>query len=569
MKTVSFRVRKFFDSEVFLTFDISDEANLDEDILDFLEDEEPEGIVPIIYEEEEECDTFSYEVTDKIRLSELSNQEINAEMVLLVLRGLILAFIDMQEYRIPLSYLVLNQNYVYIDSDYKIEFICIPLEEMQGNADLPGFLRNLIAGLRYDPTENISYVARLLTYVNDVANFNLRNMEALIEELMEQMEVNVQDDASAEIYAEYQELEEEPEETMPEPVEVKQAVTAQVEPKQTVDTQKVTKQAEPEQVTKNSEPSVEDIMEKMKAVESMVKDIRRSVKDIELPAGEVNQSMKTVESMMGDLVAPVQQTKAAPVKENKEMVFEEAPSEELEDEDIELRKGKLSLSKEHLVEPELMEENVVMESEEEDSETLENEVAFKTREAVTGVVLTDELDEFLAEKEREEKLEESNIKIKKNIKINRASIVKSTQEELKEAEENNEVEEPETEEETVSNSILGQTLAMTGILGAATPPKINPYLIRVNTEERVMIDKQNFKIGKANMGVDYRVRGNGAVSRIHATIINRDGVYYIKDNKSTNHTYVNGKNVQDGETELLTHDCRIVLGDEEFTFKLR
>lgn len=549
MKTVSFRVRKFFDSEVFLTFDISDEANLDEDILDFLEDEEPEGIVPIIFEEEEEGDTFSYEVTDKIRLSELSNQEINAEMVLLVLRGLVMAFIDMQEYRIPLAYLVLNQNYVYIDSDYKVEFICIPLAEMQGNVDLAGFLRNLIAGLRYDPTEDISYVARLLTYVNNSANFNLRNMEALIEELMEQMQVDVQDDSSAEIYAEYQEVEEEPEEIVPEQPIVEPEVPKQPEPKIVAPEQPVQK-AQPVQ---NTEPSVEDIMEKMKAVESMVKDIRRSVKDIESPMGDVGQSMKAVESVMKDIVSPVQQAKAPSVLEEAE-------------EDVEIRKGKLSLSNEHLVEPELMEENVV---DEEDMEPEDNEAAFKTREAVTGIVITNDLDEFLAEKEREEKLEESNIKIKKNIKINRASIVKSTQEELKEAEENHEMEEPDVEEETVSSSILGQTLAMTGILGASVPPKINPYLIRVNTEERVMIDKQNFKIGKANMGVDYRVRGNGAVSRVHATIVNRDGVYYIKDNKSTNHTYVNGKNVQDGETELLTHDCKIVLGDEEFTFKLR
>lgn len=492
MKTVSFRVRKFFDSEVFLTFNISDEANLDEDILDFLEDEEPEGIVPIIYEEEDECDTFSYEVTDKIHLSDLANQEINAEMVLLVLRGLIMAFINMQENRIPLSYLVLNQNYVYIDADYKVEFICIPLEEMKDDADIVGFLRTLIAGLRYDPTEDISYVARLLTYVNNPVNFNLRNMEALIEELMEQMQVNAQDDESAEIYADYQEIDEEDFEEVVEEVPIK-----------------------------------------------------------EVPINEV----------------PIKET---PIKEQVIAdKVKEAPEES--EEAAEIRKRRLSLSREHLVEPDLMEEIMHEEEPEEEAVEEENEASFKTREAMTGIVIEDDFDEFLAEKEREEKLEDSNIKIKKNIKINRASIVKNTQEELRDAEETEEAEEPEEQESEggLASSILGQTLAMTGILGASTPPKINPYMIRVNTEERVMIDKQNFKIGKANMGVDFTVKGNGAVSRIHAVIVNKDGVYYIKDNKSTNHTYVNGKVVQDGDTELLTHDCKIVLGDEEFTFKLR
>ena len=120
MKKVSFRVRNF-DKEQFLTFDIDNEAELDEELLDFLEDEEPRGIVPVIFEDGgEEQDTFSYNITDKIHLCELSNQEINAEMVLMVMRGIVLSLINMAENRIPLSYLVLHRNYIYIAMQYKI-----------------------------------------------------------------------------------------------------------------------------------------------------------------------------------------------------------------------------------------------------------------------------------------------------------------------------------------------------------------------------------------------------------------------------------------------------------------
>ena len=54
-------------------------------------------------------------------------QDINAEMVLRVMRGLVLALIDMGEYRVPLSYLVLNRDFIYVDSNYEVEFICIPV----------------------------------------------------------------------------------------------------------------------------------------------------------------------------------------------------------------------------------------------------------------------------------------------------------------------------------------------------------------------------------------------------------------------------------------------------------
>ena len=49
MKKVSFRIRKF-DKEQFLTYNIDNDASLDEEVLDFLEEEEPKGLVPIIFE---------------------------------------------------------------------------------------------------------------------------------------------------------------------------------------------------------------------------------------------------------------------------------------------------------------------------------------------------------------------------------------------------------------------------------------------------------------------------------------------------------------------------------------
>ena len=70
------------------------------------------------------------------------------------------------------------------------------------------------------------------------------------------------------------------------------------------------------------------------------------------------------------------------------------------------------------------------------------------------------------------------------------------------------------------------------------------------------------------MGVDFTIHGNGAISRVHAIITSKNGEYYIKDNKSTNHTFVDGRKVEDGENVLLKDGSKIVLGDEEFVFKI-
>ena len=83
-----------------------------------------------------------------------------------------------------------------------------------------------------------------------------------------------------------------------------------------------------------------------------------------------------------------------------------------------------------------------------------------------------------------------------------------------------------------------------------------------------MINKPVFKIGKASRGVDYRVNGNGAISRQHAIILHKGDEYFIKDNKSTNHTYVNDVEVKDEEEVALKDNSKIKLGDEEFIFKV-
>lgn len=65
-------------------------------------------------------------------------------------------------------------------------------------------------------------------------------------------------------------------------------------------------------------------------------------------------------------------------------------------------------------------------------------------------------------------------------------------------------------------------------------PKAMPYIVRVNTGERVMINKAVFKLGKSARGVDFSISGNGAISRVHAIIYQREDGCFLKDNKATN-----------------------------------
>ena len=105
-----------------------------------------------------------------------------------------------------------------------------------------------------------------------------------------------------------------------------------------------------------------------------------------------------------------------------------------------------------------------------------------------------------------------------------------------------------------------------GQLGGARPI---PHFERKSTGEIINITKPEFIIGKSKTKADYAIENNSAISREHCIVIQRDGVNYIKDNNSTNHTYVNGVELQPGKEVLLKHKTEVRLGDEEFTFLLR
>ncbi|MCI5515604.1 MAG: FHA domain-containing protein [Oscillospiraceae bacterium] len=96
-----------------------------------------------------------------------------------------------------------------------------------------------------------------------------------------------------------------------------------------------------------------------------------------------------------------------------------------------------------------------------------------------------------------------------------------------------------------------------------------PYLIRMNNYEKVFVDKPVFRIGKEKSYVDYFVMSNSAVSRIHADIISENGHYFIKDNNSTNHTFINGSMIPTNEKIEIHDGDAVMFANEPFEFHIK
>lgn len=116
-------------------------------------------------------------------------------------------------------------------------------------------------------------------------------------------------------------------------------------------------------------------------------------------------------------------------------------------------------------------------------------------------------------------------------------------------------------------SVLGVGAGETSVLGGGSMQP-TATIIRKKNGESSTIAKPTYLIGKERSKVDFCIPDNNSISRTHAKIVCRGGVYYLVDNNSTNYTFVNGNKITSGQEVKLNSGDKIKFADEEFEFRL-
>ena len=452
--------------ERYLTYIMGEGMEVDEDVLDYCEENDLSEILDIIYEEDDDFDYLTYDITGKMSIAKFSQGVMSRETVLKLLRNVALGMISVKEHAIPLSYILLNKDFMYIDPDsMEVQFLYLPVEsDASLSSEFKSFVRQLVAGFVYNVEEDLAYVGQLLTYING-NGFNLRGLIGLSEALMKDAgigydaEEGISTDDGTEV--------------------VSDADLGEVKEKKAMDFMDELGTAD-EKLPEIGDDDSDELDEAEAAAENTTEEeTQTETESIEEIKSKLNDIVNSDENKQADRNVGIQK----PVRVSRAAVLK-AAAEEIAEED----------------------EKAGAEGEEESKD-----------------------------KKKDDKNNDSSAKDKDNVETA-----------------------PKGKTEIIDNTILGREGAIV----------INPYLIRVNTEEKIVINKPVFKIGKASRGVDYHIGGNGAVSRQHAIILHKGNQFYIKDNKSTNHTCVDQKPVEGDDEVLLKNNCTITLGDEDFTFKI-
>ncbi len=84
-------------------------------------------------------------------------------------------------------------------------------------------------------------------------------------------------------------------------------------------------------------------------------------------------------------------------------------------------------------------------------------------------------------------------------------------------------------------------------------------------EEDIFIDKDDFIIGRLEGHADYILRNN-AIGKLHAQLLYKDGVCFIKDLNSVNGTFINDKRIECNKEFELKENDRLQLANSEFVY---
>lgn len=136
----------------------------------------------------------------------------------------------------------------------------------------------------------------------------------------------------------------------------------------------------------------------------------------------------------------------------------------------------------------------------------------------------------------------------------------------------------ETSDEVIDEKVTEETIEIDEVSGkdaeteeappTVSKPEIEPYLIRLSNNQEIKIDKDSFYIGKDEKNVDYCISDNLAIDDKHAYIIRHGKEYFVVDNNSKNHTYLNRVLIGTDEEVFIPHGAQLRFADEDFEFRM-
>ena len=494
-------------ANTYLVYALADNERLDSVSLGMITNNKISGLASTMFMQMNATKYIKYNISSKIPMSQFLAGLVNRKRLLGIFNGIVDAMLSAEDYMIDSNTIILDEDFIYVDvSTFETILTCLPVvDNEQGNVELGMFFKNIMFKTQFDQTEDCNYVTKILNYLNSAHMFSLEDFRDMLRSF--EKEAAVTDKAHHVSSGDGFSEERCLEQSRPVSFEAMHLESVQSSDKQPEP--KVSLQ--PAQKPMDMHPPVS-----ITAAKSI------------LPDSASDSNEKSMSLLY--LLRHYDKENANVYKAQKEKKKEQGASKKPSKKEKDSAKAKAGKTK-----------------------RLSN---FAIPNVPVSAAQSEPMQTPLPAQQQKQP---------DSLSVPHPAQSITTQVSISVAEGNPEVGFGDTVYEN-----RGDVTTETTMLEQSASPeqKIRPFLIRKKNNERIPVNPPLFRLGRNREYNDYVVDGNGHIGNSHCHIVTKDGEYFIVDDNSMNHTYVDGVMIPSGSEVKLAHGQSLTLADEEFEFRL-
>lgn len=170
----------------YLIYTLDEGEELDCVTLGMVSNNTIKGVFPMIYTQMDTVRQVKYNITSKMPLRQFFGGSVKKIWLTDVFLNMCDAAIEVEEYMIDPGMFLWDIDNVYVDiSTREIYFVCLPvIKNIElDNLDLCMFFKQIMFSAKFDDTEDCSYVAKIVNYLNEGEGFSVSAFKEVLETL--------------------------------------------------------------------------------------------------------------------------------------------------------------------------------------------------------------------------------------------------------------------------------------------------------------------------------------------------------------------------------------------------
>lgn len=171
-------------SSNFLIYQLREDEKLDQMALGMMNQNKIPNLLPVSYTQIDSHRYLRYSGLSLSTLKSVMSGMVTRERLLTIFESICNGVRSSEEYLLEGNFFVLDTEYMYVDSaSGRTSLVYLPILNQEESADYAAFFKKIITDAITDPSEDGTYITRLLYYLNSTENFSLAEFYRRVKEL--------------------------------------------------------------------------------------------------------------------------------------------------------------------------------------------------------------------------------------------------------------------------------------------------------------------------------------------------------------------------------------------------